>query len=56
MVSTCLLRPRYRNQKLEQIIKDQEGNAELEITGQNLAAEDMEIVIYHGLQNNTVRK
>jgi hypothetical protein len=55
-VSTSLTRPRYRNQELEQIIKYQEGNAELQIIGQNLTAEDMEIVIYRGLQKNTVRK
>jgi len=55
-ISTFLPRPGYRNQELEQIIKDQEGTAELHISYRNLTAEDMKIVIYHGLQNNMVRK
>jgi hypothetical protein len=46
--------PIYKNEKLEQMIKENENKSELSLEDRNLTDDDMEIVGYYALRNNKV--
>ncbi|CAF1379012.1 unnamed protein product [Adineta steineri] len=52
---TTSLSSGYRNYELEQRIINQQDMSKLYCFGQKLNVEDMKIIIYYALQNNTVR-
>jgi hypothetical protein len=46
--------PKYKNQQLEQMIKENENKSKLDLEKRNLTDDDMEIVGYYVLRNNKV--
>jgi hypothetical protein len=44
----------YKNSKLEQTINDKKNESLVDLSGQNLTDNDMEIVGYYLLRNNNV--
>lgn len=49
-----LLKPKYRNSELEELITGQEDTAELYLSYWRLEDKDMEIVAYYALQESKV--
>lgn len=53
--TTKLQPPTYRNQTLEKIIKEQRDGSSVDLSSEELTADDMEIVAYYLLKDNMVR-
>jgi hypothetical protein len=49
-----LPKPKHKNAQLEQLIDEKKGEIELSLSYMKLTAEDMAIVAYYALQENTV--
>jgi hypothetical protein len=49
-----LSKPKHKNAQLEQLIAQKNGETKLDLSWKKLTAEDMLIVAYYALQENTV--
>lgn len=47
-------KPEYRNAKLEQRINKNKNQSEIQLDGQELTDQDMQIVSYYAIQENNV--
>jgi hypothetical protein len=52
--TTNLSRPEHRNAKLEELLAEKQDESELKLSCMKLTAQDIEILVYYGLQNNKV--